>query len=184
MTTASPGFTVRSYFSMIDNGQLDLLGHFAAPGYRLHFAGQPQPLDDAGAAQLIGGIRAAFPDLRHHIQRIDERNGRVEVQISATGTQQGDFQSVPASNRPIAVPSTHIFRFEGGLIAEHWIEVEMAEIMRQITGPFMHLAPIGKSVVVNGLELFRGTYGQIVEFWRKEDDLSLLMQVGAMPQPA
>jgi predicted ester cyclase len=186
MTTASTGFTVRSYFCMIDNGQLNLLGHFAAPGYRLHFAGLPQPLDDAGAAQLIGGIRAAFPDLRHHIQRIDERNGRVEVQISATGTHRGDFQGVSASGRPIAVPSTHVFRFEGNLIAEHWIEVEMAEIMRQISGPFMHLAPTGKSVVVNGVELFRVVDGRIVDLWRKDGDVSLLMQLGAMPalQPA
>ena len=149
MTAATVGFTVRSYFSMIDSGQLDRQGHFAAPGYRLHFAGLPQPLDLAGAAQLIGGIRAAFPDLRHHIRQITEPDGRIAVQIRATGTQQGDFQGVPASGRPIAVPSTHTFRFDGNLIAEHWIEVEMTEIMRQISG----------------------------------DDVSLLMQLGAMPAP-
>jgi predicted ester cyclase len=195
--TTTTAFTVRSYFCMIDSGQLELLGHFAAPGYVLHFAGLPQPLDQAGAAQLIGGIRAAFPDLRHHIEQISERDGRIVVQIKATGTQQGDFQGAPASGRPIAVPSTHTFHFEGNLIAEHWIEVEMAEIMRQIsggpavagnghatnTGPFMHLAPTGKSVMVNGLEMFRVVDGQIVEFWRKDDDVNLLMQLGAMPAP-
>jgi len=28
------------------------------------------------------------------------------------------------------------------------------------------------------------TYFQIVEFWRKDDDVSLLMQLGAIPAPA
>jgi steroid delta-isomerase-like uncharacterized protein len=51
------------------------------------------------------------------------------------------------------------------------------------TGPFMNLPPTGKQVVVNGLELFRLQNGQIVELWRKDDDVSLLMQLGALPMP-
>lgn len=52
------------------------------------------------------------------------------------------------------------------------------------TGPFMGAAPTGRSIVVNGLELFRMAGGKIVEFWRKDDDASLLMQLGILPAPA
>lgn len=282
MTTPTIEFTVRNYFSLIDAGKLVLLGHFSTPGYIMHFAGLPEPLNAEGAEQLIAGIRAAFPDLQHDIKRIDEVNGCVSVQIMARGTQRGEFQGVPASGRPITVPSTHTFRFAGGQIAEHWIAIEMAEIMRQISegpvvsrnghaslaankalvrrlydevinlenqgvvdeiiashaiihdeftgvrvgreafrqllglfdaafphhrvvveavmaegdyvsvlhthyathnGQFMFLGPSGKSVVVNGLELFRVVDGRIVEFWRKDDDVSLLMQLGALSVP-
>lgn len=51
------------------------------------------------------------------------------------------------------------------------------------TGQFMNLPPTGKQFVVNGLELFRMENGRIVEFWRKDDDVSLLIQLGAMPAP-
>jgi predicted ester cyclase len=51
------------------------------------------------------------------------------------------------------------------------------------TGQFMNLLPTGKQFVVNGLELFRMENGRIVEFWRKDDDVSLLIQLGAMPAP-
>ncbi len=51
------------------------------------------------------------------------------------------------------------------------------------TGPFMNLPPTGKTAVVNGIELFRLSDGKIVEFWRKDDDVSLLMQLGALPTP-
>jgi predicted ester cyclase len=52
------------------------------------------------------------------------------------------------------------------------------------TGPFMHLAPTGRRVVVGGVEIFRLRDGKIVEFWRKDDDASLLMQLGILPAPA
>lgn len=283
MTNPNVDFTVRSYFCLLDSQQLDLLGPLATPDYALHFPGIPEPLNLVGANQLIGSFQAAFPDLRHNIVQIAEPDGRVEVQINATGTQMGDFQGVPASGRSIQTPTHHTFRLENGRIAEHWIQVDLADIMRQISGgpvvagngrasleankatvrriydeminqenkavidetfaedavihdeftgvsvgresfrqligvfdsafphhrvvveaviaegdyvsvlhthhathsgPFMHLAPTGKSIVVNGLELYRLVDGHIVEFWRKDDDVSLLMQLGAMPEPA
>lgn len=51
------------------------------------------------------------------------------------------------------------------------------------TGVFMGTPPTGKTVVVNGLELFRIYDGKITEFWRKDDDVSLLMQLGMLPTP-
>lgn len=51
------------------------------------------------------------------------------------------------------------------------------------TGPFMGMPPTGKTALVNGLELFRVTGQRIVEFWRKDDDISLLMQLGLFPTP-
>jgi steroid delta-isomerase-like uncharacterized protein len=51
------------------------------------------------------------------------------------------------------------------------------------TGPFMGMPPTGKTAIVNGIELFRLQQGKIVEFWRKDDDVSLLMQLGALPMP-
>lgn len=51
------------------------------------------------------------------------------------------------------------------------------------TGQFMALPPTGKKATVNGIELFRIVNGKIVEFWRKDDDVSLLIQLGALPAP-
>jgi steroid delta-isomerase-like uncharacterized protein len=51
------------------------------------------------------------------------------------------------------------------------------------SGPFMGMPPTGKKVVVNGIELYRLADGKIIEFWRKDDDVSLLMQLGALPAP-
>jgi steroid delta-isomerase-like uncharacterized protein len=48
-------------------------------------------------------------------------------------------------------------------------------------GTFMGMPATGKSVVVPGIELFRLRDGKIVEFWRKDDDVSLMVQLGMIP---
>ena len=51
------------------------------------------------------------------------------------------------------------------------------------TGPFMGMPPTGKDIVVNGVEVFRMSNGKIAEFWRKDDDAGMLMQLGVLPPP-
>lgn len=51
------------------------------------------------------------------------------------------------------------------------------------TGQFMHLAPTGRDIAVHGIEVFRMANGKIAEFWRHDDDIGLMMQLGAIPAP-
>ena len=50
-------------------------------------------------------------------------------------------------------------------------------------GNFMGVPPTHKSIEVSGIELIRVKDGKIAEFWRKDDDVSLLMQLGVLPEP-
>lgn len=52
------------------------------------------------------------------------------------------------------------------------------------TGPFMGLPGTGKTVEVEGFELFKVEEGQITAFWRKDDNVGMLMQLGILPAPA
>jgi predicted ester cyclase len=46
------------------------------------------------------------------------------------------------------------------------------------TGPFMGIAPTGKQVKFEGLEMIRLIDGKVVEFWRHDDDAGLMRQLG------
>jgi steroid delta-isomerase-like uncharacterized protein len=52
------------------------------------------------------------------------------------------------------------------------------------TGEFMGVPGTGRTTVVPGIELFRVQDGKIVELWRADWDVSLLMQLGILPPPA
>lgn len=291
MTRESNEFTVRTYFQIVDSGDLGQLDGIFAPDYVLHYYGIPEALPIAGAKQILGMIGNAFPRSRHVIRSLESQDNRMTTEIDFYGAHLGDFQGVAPTGRNVAVSTKNAFRLAGGQIAEHWIEVDLGEVMRQIgaapaatngtaakayrnghssveankaivhriydeainqenpavigetfaadavihdpftgtahgaaafaqllgmfdaafphhrvtvekmvaegdyvsvlhthfatnTGSFMGMPATGRSVVVNGLELFRLVDGRIVEFWRKDDDVSLLMQLGAIPAPA
>lgn len=52
------------------------------------------------------------------------------------------------------------------------------------TGELMGIAPTGKEVTVSGLTVSRLGGGTIVEEWELIDALGMLVQLGAVPQPA
>jgi steroid delta-isomerase-like uncharacterized protein len=52
------------------------------------------------------------------------------------------------------------------------------------TGELMGIAPTGKEVTVSGLTVSRLAGGKIVEEWELMDALGMLVQLGAVPQPA
>jgi len=69
------------------------------------------------------------------------------------------------------------------LIAEgNYVSVLHTHIARH-GGPFMGLPPTGKDIRVDGVEVLRLEKGKIAEFWRHDDDVGLLMQLGIIPEP-
>jgi steroid delta-isomerase-like uncharacterized protein len=51
-------------------------------------------------------------------------------------------------------------------------------------GEFIGLPPSSKQVTCGGIQIERLVNGQIVEHWRKADDLGLMQQLGAIPAPS
>lgn len=66
---------------------------------------------------------------------------------------------------------------EGDMVAWHFANVGTH------TGPFRGIPPTGKQVRVNGFALVRMQDGQFVEAWGEQDNLGLMMQLGALPPP-
>jgi steroid delta-isomerase-like uncharacterized protein len=52
------------------------------------------------------------------------------------------------------------------------------------TGELMGIAPTGKEVTVSGITISRLENGKIAEEWELMDALGMLVQLGAVPQPA
>jgi predicted ester cyclase len=50
-------------------------------------------------------------------------------------------------------------------------------------GEFMDIAPTGKEVTMSGIDILRIADGKLVEMWNQEDVLSMMRQLGAIPEP-
>jgi steroid delta-isomerase-like uncharacterized protein len=51
-------------------------------------------------------------------------------------------------------------------------------------GPYLNFPATGKHFRINGIEVFRIVDGRITEYWRRDDELGMLVQTGLIPVPA
>lgn len=78
------------------------------------------------------GWRAAFPDLNMRIEKLLAEKDLVAVHWTATGTNTGSGNGLPATGRAVEITGTTLFRMEEGRIAEEWTCANSLGLMRQL----------------------------------------------------
>ena len=136
MDLAESKALVRRYYDEVLTGSdRQLLARLLDPSFVSHVSGGPDAGPDAGAeayAAAVDATHAAFPDLVVTVHDQVAEDDKVVTRWSATGTHAGDFAGVPATGRPVAVSGIHIHRVRGGRLIEHWEELNLLGVLRQI----------------------------------------------------
>ena len=55
----------------------------------------------------------------------------VLVFLNWTGTQKGEFQGMPPTNKPVNMRSADFYRIQNGLIVGHWDVVDSLDLLKQ-----------------------------------------------------
>jgi predicted ester cyclase len=66
---------------------------------------------------------------------------------------------------------------EGDMVAARWSS------RATHLGEYAGVAPTGKEVEFTGISVYRIEGGRIAESWTEEDELGLMRQIGAVPEP-
>ena len=123
---------VRRYYDEVLTGRdRKLLARLLDPAFVSHVSGGP----DAGAeayAAAVAATHAAFPDLVVTVHDQVAEDDKVVTRWSATGTHTGDFAGVPATGRVITASGIHIHRIRHGRLIEHWEELNLLGVLRQL----------------------------------------------------
>ena len=121
---------VRAAFEPLDT-VLEKHEEIYAPDWVGHFSGMP-PLDLDGHKQYSDAMTDAFPDLERTIDDLLADGDKVIARWSATGTNTGPFNGMPASGKFARSSGITIFRIADGRIAEEWSESDMLGLLMQI----------------------------------------------------
>lgn len=81
----------------------------------------PTPLYGAkGYLSLVHWLRKSFPDVQWHIQDMAAQDNKVAVLWECTGTHQGDFMGIPATNKTFKTTFMNFYYFndEGKIIQD------------------------------------------------------------------
>jgi steroid delta-isomerase-like uncharacterized protein len=103
-------------------------------------AGQPktevlldQYITDPGLKDHIRQAEAAFPSYQVIVNQMVVDGDLVACRMTFRGAHEGEFAGVPPTGRTISSDFMIFYRFEEGRIAEHWIQMDMQEVVRQLT---------------------------------------------------
>ncbi|WP_321372359.1 ester cyclase [uncultured Desulfuromusa sp.] len=102
-----------------NNGNLSILDDIIHPDY--HFSSPDSQITGIGQLnEFIQSFRAAFPDLRIHIDDIFASDDRTCTSFTLTGTHKGDFMGIPPTKKTVAVRGMVISKFQDNKISEEW----------------------------------------------------------------
>ncbi len=87
-----------------------------------------------GMKQVGALVSSAFPDVHVTVEDLLADGDKVVERITAHATSKGDFAGIPPTGKPVTWTEMHVYRIEGGKIAELWSELDMLGLTQQLAG--------------------------------------------------
>jgi predicted ester cyclase len=131
MSEANKTALQKLYEEFFGKGDLRVADRLIGANYRDHLPTLPSP-DRDGLKLLVQGVRAAFPDAHPVIDQMVSEDDRVAVRITTSATHRGEFVGIPPTNKKVEWTETHIYRFAGGKVVEHWGDIDTVGLLTQL----------------------------------------------------
>ena len=124
---------VRSYLDEAwTRRNVNIIDELMAPDYARYLPGQDKPLDREAQKQRIAGFLKAMPDMVFIVDDLFAEGDRVVFRVTLRGTHQGAFMGVAPGGKQLTVTAIDIARLENGKIVDHWGQMDMLGLMRQL----------------------------------------------------
>ncbi len=124
---------------VVSDGDLDAADRYVASGIVFTSPYTPEPI--RGLAEfkaMIGGLHAAFPDLRLEEEAAVAEGDLVATRWRVHGTHTGPFGELPPSGRGFSITGMSFYRVVEGRIVEGWVDddtLAMAEQLGAVAAP-------------------------------------------------
>jgi steroid delta-isomerase-like uncharacterized protein len=125
--------TARRMYDFINAGDIGAFGDLLAEDFVEHEELPGLSPSKDGVKTFFLMQLAAFPDLRMDVEDIVADGAKVVARVRYTGTQQGEFQGMPATGKSVNVQLVDIFAFDGdGRVREHWGVLDQLTLLQQL----------------------------------------------------
>jgi steroid delta-isomerase-like uncharacterized protein len=121
---------VDTHLQMMNTHDADLVDVFIADDYINHNV----VVADGREAnrQFWAMFFAALPDVTVTMEDFIVSGDRIVGRFVYRGTHTGELMGIPATGAQVEMRSIDIWRVEGGLLAEHWDELNLMEVFQQV----------------------------------------------------
>lgn len=123
----------RQTFEAFEKHDLNLLDALTDQNkFKMHLPGIAEPLNFKEAKEFNNEYNKAFPDAKVSIDFQVAEGEYVFTRVTYNGTNTGEFQGMPASNKKTTVTGSSIQRIVNGKIVEEWDEFDQLGMLKQI----------------------------------------------------
>jgi predicted ester cyclase len=117
---------------VFNQGKLDAIDQFIAPGFVDHNPRQGQGPGLAGFKQGLTQLRTAFPDLRYIVEDVISQGDMVVARATVRGTHRGRLGAIAPTGREFAMTGIVIARFADGRVVERWASFDNLGMLQQL----------------------------------------------------
>lgn len=109
----------RAVFDAINSGDFSVLDDAVTADFVDH--GSPLPIDPGpvGYREILGFVHHVL-QYRYEIKEMFSTDDRVVIRAEAAAIGVAPLHGPDAAGRPYRITTLHIYRTEGGRLAEHW----------------------------------------------------------------
>ena len=109
----------RDVLAALSSGEIARVGPLVAEDFVDHGAPPWAPQGRAGYLQILGFLTTTLR-LRYELHDVIADADKVAIRATAHGVHNSDHLGFPATGKPYAMPTMHIYRHDNGVLAEHW----------------------------------------------------------------
>lgn len=117
----------------LNQGDVSAADRAFAPDCVIHITGSPvRNLGLSGFKQMVGGLLAAFPDLRLTIEDQVVAGDKVTTRWTAEGTHAGPLGEVRPTGKRVKIDGLVLDRVVGDRVVERWEQWDQMAMMQQL----------------------------------------------------
>jgi len=115
-----------------NNTNHGIVDELMTPNFIHHLTDPRLPAGRDGIKALGQVIVAAFPDVHASVQDLIADGDKVIERTQTSATHTGEFNGIPPTGKQVGWTEIHIYRLEGGKIAEQWSEIDLLGLLVQL----------------------------------------------------
>lgn len=123
----------QTWIDGLNRGDVSAADGVFAPDCVIHMAGSPTPnLSLSGFKQMVGGLLAAFPDIRLTIEDQVVTADKVATRWTGEGTHTGPLGDTKPTGRRIRIAGLVLDHVSGDRVVERWEQWDQAGMLQQL----------------------------------------------------
>ena len=123
---------VRRFYEVFRAGDMSIVDEVLSSSFVEHNPFPEQAPGPEGMKQLLGMMRAAFPDSAILLEDLVAEGDKVAVRAEMTGTHRGEFMGIPATGKKVTVTGISFYTVADGKITGHWEQFDAMGMMQQL----------------------------------------------------